>query len=450
MTTIKVSYATEPGDAYDAISDPAERDRVLEKELETLKAIVRRQDAGAKAFDEHLHPRDSEGQFTEKPGGDVGASGSGVPSDMTLMERVRLLQYAGSGSDWLNAGLQGGVASAEAQELRSLIDRSTLSSEMTLYRGGSAAEFASLKVGDTFTDPFFVSTSTDPEVAGENARRAGIRSPDASPGWVMEVTAPAGTHALDVNETLGAESPLPGEHEVLLGADTAFHVDAVDADSHVVRVTIVPRRREGKGFDPSLHPRDTEGRFAEVPGAGAGQRFTTKKDALAYTSRIYRGWYDGDRNARDAMQDWENGLGYRSMQASLRGTVDELKANLSRPSERDFVDLYAAHVPKLEAAISSAPPLPEPMVVHRGIDSSLVSGLVAGDRYTDKGFTATSPYPAGAYADLPKGEQTKLEIELPAGTRAAWGPWGEMVLPPGSVFEVTRNDETGIGMRLVS
>ena len=460
----------------------------------------------AKSFDPN-QPRDDHGRWA----GDGGGT-DGVPTDMSLMERVRLLQYVGSGSDWLNAGLHGGTASTEAQELKGLADRSTLSEPLTLYRGGSAAEFADLKPGDTVASSQFVSTSMDPAIAKQSADTAGVRSLDGSSGWTAEISAPAGTHAIDVNKTLGEESPLPHEQEVLIGAGTAFHIDEVDPDAHTVKATIVPPPKP-KAFVPVSdaafaidaldvlglvipmpkyspdQPRDDHGRFGSTDGGGgavtndsfdAAARFTPREiGTTGETTTRYAGWYKGlSEQQQRALIQWQEWGKFPQIQSLLRQQpispttipIEALGTAVAvQPMEQSQVPGTVDIINNLDAAIASAPPLPEDTVVYRAFDADQFGELHTGQILRDDGFVATGVEEAAANSsgsELDTNRQhddVLAEVLLPAGTRVGVPPmdgWfegpddtqimsDEAVIPRGSSFTVVDTEPVRLALTSV-
>lgn len=112
--------------------------------------------------------------------------------------------------------------------------RSALSADTTLYRGGSAADFGELKVGDEFTDAGFASTATSRAVAEHSFGSGGGRT-------LLTIHAPAGTHAVELRGL--------GEHEVLLDRGQRFQVIAdrgrLQDGGHHYEVRIVPKDEAG-------------------------------------------------------------------------------------------------------------------------------------------------------------------------------------------------------------
>jgi len=102
------------------------------------------------------------------------------PSEkLTPSERASLAGYlTESGNRAYNDSLRSGAAAtSDHKSLDSAISKSTTVGNSTVYRGISMPKGMSLSVGDSFTDPAYVSTSTDREIAQEFANaRSGLGS----------------------------------------------------------------------------------------------------------------------------------------------------------------------------------------------------------------------------------------------------------------------------------
>jgi hypothetical protein len=132
-------------------------------------------------------------------------------------------------------------------------------------------------------------------------------------------------------------------------------------------------------------------------------------DLKAWGERHYRAWMDSlSREERDAISSY-TGSGYRRLNEYLRGQTTSPPGN-------------ASIVPFLDKALN-ARPVPEDIVVYRGMDMDAVyrkmgirgrEDLRPGMDVEDKGYTSTSPAFGGAWA----GE--KLEIRVKKGLPGAW------------------------------
>lgn len=90
-------------------------------------------------------------------------------------------------------------------------------------------------------------------------------------------------------------------------------------------------------------------------------------------------------------------------------------------------------------AIKKAPPLDEPMTVYRTMTAAQAASLAAGETMGDKGFVSTSISPRKT------SRGATVEVALPAGTRAAIGDGGEMILPASGRFRVLAVEEGPTG-----
>lgn len=111
-----------------------------------------------------------------------------------------------------------------------------------------------------------------------------------------------------------------------------------------------------------------------------------------------------------------------------------------------------AAVKDIDAAIHSAPPLADPILVHRTFAADQFGELATGKVVHDRGYTSTSLTPVTASSKNPTGNAV-AHITLPAGTRAAAGQSRELVLPRGSSFRITaisnKAGVTHVSMELV-
>lgn len=122
------------------------------------------------------------------------------------------------------------------------------------------------------------------------------------------------------------------------------------------------------------------------------------------------------------------GADYGAMNAQLRsqgknGVKDD------KYSDEEMAQAARANRQLIDA-IRKAPPTTEPMTVHRTMTAAMAAGLKPGATVGDKGFVSASLSPK----KTSKG--ATVEIDLPAGTKAAVGANGEMILPSSGRFHV--------------
>lgn len=184
------------------------------------------------AFNEADHPRAPDGKFGLSGGG---ATSKVKPARLTPTEKAYLDSYSGDEFLKLNQKLREGDTSAPAvAKLDSAIEKSTVAPGTRLYRGISRDALKQLIKGDTInagqvlSDPGFLSTSTDRNIAGMNAIG----------GVVMEIEVGEGQAGLNMGEI----SRNQHEKEVLLPRNSKMKVLGLRApkkpgDPIIVRVS---------------------------------------------------------------------------------------------------------------------------------------------------------------------------------------------------------------------
>ena len=200
----------------------------------------------------------------------------GFTSDNFPEQLDSLIQYTnGSGNySLVNTGLREpgfwetqktiDKASKIAKDLDILIKEApSLSTPITTFRGISEKDIADsiskLKVGDTFTDKAFVSTSLNPKIGTRFARDKGI---------ILEIVNPAGTKGVfpigfraEVGKKLATG---PGaESEWLLPRNTTFRITAIDGNTVKVIVS------KGAGITPKAQRPFTASYAADIANAQA-------------------------------------------------------------------------------------------------------------------------------------------------------------------------------------
>jgi hypothetical protein len=145
-------------------------------------------------FREGDHPRAPDGKFGSGGGGSTSKS---KPARLTPTEKAYLDSYSGDEFLKLNQKLRDGDASAPAvAKLDSAISKSTIAPGTKLYRGISKDALKQLIKGDVIesghilSDPGFLSTSTDRNIASMNAIG----------GVVMEIEVGEGQAGLNMGE----------------------------------------------------------------------------------------------------------------------------------------------------------------------------------------------------------------------------------------------------------
>jgi hypothetical protein len=190
------------------------------------------------------------------------------------------------------------------------------------------------------------------------------------------------------------------------------------------------------GFVESKHRRDRGGKFARKTGAkvGRARSMGDAAGAKAFVDSHYGAWRKSISDDEFKALSFYQSPGFALMNGQLRG-LD--KASIKADVSFGDADLKRAREAsrRLAGAIGSAPPLKEPIVVHRGFSADQFGELRPGQIIQDKGFTSTSLTPdvsAVGRATMPGVSR----ITLPAGTKAGAGSARELILPPGSKFRV--------------
>lgn len=343
-----------------------------------------------------------------------------------------------------------------------------LDQPITLYRGVTdegADALAGLRVGDTFEDAGFVSTSFRRQTAEAFARprRTG------GAGRLIEIEAGPGTRGLmprayraeDIREALTGRYD---EAEFLLNRGTRFEV--VEASDDVLRARVVT---EPTPPAPSAQPRTLVGEVFDDAGmdkerAAAFYRDAIDTPALSDDNRLFIDWYTGSGSSKvngvlrgkpnisdDPLFRGGNGHEKRAKVSEwLRresGEADDLfeetgnMVRYTRNSDQTTGDFVRAHMGKFDDAVNAT--VNENVTVFRGMRGMSLD-LEPGDVMRDEGFMSTSLRRDVAERFAKKG--TLLRINVKAGQRVmnVGGKWeSELVLPRGSSLRVVNVDRSG-------
>ena len=313
------------------------------------------------------------------------------------------------------------------------------------------AFFDGMKVGQSFSDPAFGSTTASSKVANEFGARSRIR---------MKIVCPEGSKVLPINTMLGTKHSYAGEKEVLLPRNTRMRL--------VKRQVGEWENMGGEGLTLT---------FVVEPTGGVQKarekRFGSRSEAAQYAARVRWGnrgeettgvdmrTLESDPEAIRAMKDsypqnpeevWSEDelMAVQSYVAGGTWINDGLRTGEIWSDEELRDDAY-----NLDSAIDKAPALPKALLVHRGIDRktdtrviSSLKSLKVGESFSDDAFssTSTSKKTAERFTD-----KVRIEIALPAGTKRALhlsvlgaGKYGfgesEVLLPRGAGFKVLANN----------
>lgn len=122
----------------------------------------------------------------------------------------------------------------QASDMENLVSKSVLNTDVTVVRGlTDTPEFdpTSLRVGQSFADPAFWSSSTKLEEAVQFSEGKIGASSQGGQGWLFVSKAPEGTHALPGVASQGELIFKPGQMQKIVG---------MDFDNHIVYLEMVP------------------------------------------------------------------------------------------------------------------------------------------------------------------------------------------------------------------
>lgn len=218
-----------------------------------------------------------------------------------------LNQYMNGGFQYVNSSLRAGTDPSQldtvGRETISGMDQSIAANQanqdVTVYRGFTDSAFASLKVGDTITDPGFASTSLRAGVAnfyasGESPETpTGVTALTGQTATVAQINVPAGSPALSIGAAMGesqdqfAQVVLPrGSSYTVVSSDTAAAESGGGAVNHVVL-----------NYSPPATARSETTRFAveHLPwGSWPGQARATHRALPFAKGRALFVWDTGD------------------------------------------------------------------------------------------------------------------------------------------------------------
>lgn len=311
--------------------------------------------------------------------------------------------------------------------------------------------FDGMKVGQSFSDPAFGSTSTSTKIGDEFGARSRIR---------FKVVCPEGSKVLPINTMIGTKHSYAGEKEVLLPRNTRMRL--------VKREYGEWQNISGEGLTLT---------FVVEPANGvekAKQSFGGDRSAAgAYAARVRWGNRSNDSSNANMATLESDPEAIQAMKNSYPSNYEEVWSEDELMAVQSYVaggtwinnglrtgeiwsdeelrdDAY-----NLDSAIDKAPPLPKALLVHRGIDRktdyrviSSLKSLKVGESFSDDAFssTSTSKKTAERFTD-----KVRIEIALPAGTKRALhlsvlgvGKYGfgesEVLLPRGAGFKVLANN----------
>ena len=210
---------------------PTQQKRYLEKHPRSKKHNVTKTVEPSKSEPEKNASENTEPQQTKpaetKPVKGKAAHKAAVPQGLDQSHKDAIKEYTGNMYTTVNQALRKGkpVPAADRKEMK-LVDeafsKAKTTEPMEVYRGigpMDADRFAGLKVGDTFEDKAFVSTSTDKDTADNFSR--------GDNPTIMHIQVPKGSKAISVDSMSvfrkGGHATR-SENEILLNRGGTFKV----------------------------------------------------------------------------------------------------------------------------------------------------------------------------------------------------------------------------------
>lgn len=171
----------------------------------------------------------------------------------------------------VSSAMRKGEKTEQGDKLKEIMDN-TASPERKVYRGVTgdfADKISNLKVGDTFTDKGFMSTSYDKEVANQFAGEHGV---------TMTINVPSG---FGKSMSISSYSMKPDEAEVLLNSGSTLRIKSNNGKE--IECEVIDSNEDGGEGSGNWGHEGVEGQFGgSAPGGGNHNRMTDKNGG--YTS----------------------------------------------------------------------------------------------------------------------------------------------------------------------
>jgi 8-oxo-dGTP pyrophosphatase MutT (NUDIX family) len=373
---------------------------------------------------------------------------------LTANEAKAVEDYADLSFSDVNQHLRAGKApesyrNSDITHLDNVFDKVAPTSQaMVVHRGITNAAMSMFgspgeRVGDTFQDKAFVSTSANAKEAATTFGSTGYGNAH------VHITVPAGTKVVKP----GSLAYRKVEKELILPRGSNFRIDRdeVDADGRRhVHVTLQPVKAEVK-------PEQVAGSQVASSSVKAPPRTGTEL------------WNSDDGKA-DLTKQQEEAIGRAWYNSRYSRTADRLRKGEDAPYYVNSAGKaqHADDITTLKNAIARSQPMTQDAVVYRHIEEpDKVFGsepMKPGHVFTDKSFVSTTA--DRSYIDSFGGSavngEAKITIHLPQGTRAMRPTSGilesvrprklttdpaeskEFTLPPGTKFHVISHTVTQI------
>ena len=321
--------------------------------------------------------------------------------------------------------------------LDAAIDKVEVPEAVRVYRGFNMPADMELKVGETFTEQGYMSTSFSEKVAK-------LYAGNVEGGVMLELDVPAGVK--------GLYTPVldPGEYQLMLQRDSKFKVLSITEEGGIkrVRAEIV---QEAKVEVPVPAPKP-----AKV-APRSYDRLSGKKNLDTWA---YKNLPTADELSHEQVEAlrWYQKNGYKAINGHLRtGSVGKKPWWFEGTQE----ELEATAVESTKHIDAAMQPLKQALVVHRIVEGDFAVELAknVGSIVQDLGYVSTSPLKAGVdnFAEMgivaPKFKQAVIEMRIPEGTKAFYvdalssKKEYELLLERGLQFKVTYAHKAANGVR---
>lgn len=293
----------------------------------------------------------------------------------------------------------------KAAELTTALD------DMVVYRGVIAPQkYADLKIGDTFVDKGFASTTLNPELQGYDAH---LR---------FEIAVPKDSHGIWID---GFKKN--SQDEWLIPRNTTYRVLSEDfqGEKRILRLEIVEAQPTGiteiadlakpVALQPPIEPIPP----TAPPMTSAEFQTSMRSYSRGFSTRLKAA--ENGAEMRGALASYKDGA-YSEMNNLLR------RGKLRYQSEYNPADRYHKLNQLVEQSFQYAKPIGRSTEVYRGTRSGRVfqemAGLAPGDVVSDAGFVSTSTSKSTAFSSFGgqsgAGYTTRMHITLPPETRGVW------------------------------
>jgi hypothetical protein len=169
-----------------------------------------------------------------------------VSDRYTTGQHIAIRDYGGFGYTGMNGYLREGnvigdwglrTTKSRIHQMDAAMVKGQLTEDIVLHRVSNVENFGTLRVGKVFTDPGFVSASTQME---------GTESMMRSTKWRLRILVPEGTPAVSMPKALGRLATVVDELEIVLPRSSQFKVIEVDQHSRIMTIELVKAGTPGR------------------------------------------------------------------------------------------------------------------------------------------------------------------------------------------------------------